>query len=391
MKKAMRSQFQVGARRAPGALLGLSLLLAAPAAGAWAAPAAGEGKIDYLTAPFRQERILDWGNRPDWSHDGRRIAFTKDDIFDGPAYEIDVATRKVRCLTCAFGEHQYVTRIFHLPDDSYLIEASPGMTAGSGGGAGALKTELFWMSKSLDKPVALGSGVMGDIAIAPSANADKSVDLAWARSKGAGLQLVVGRLTMADGKAQLADIREVYDYQPGQPGDASFPEAYEFMDGGRSVLFWTVEMKSLNGEMYKVDLGTKALTRVYASPAHNETHLFPDERFGLEENNSASDPNGPYRGVSALGRGAIEVFLQMQGVANAKQLAEANSDKGFDIFVVTMDGASRRQLTNVSPSGAQAHQSVVSQDGRKIAFAVKGPKQGASAHPVGLYVGTFGQ
>jgi hypothetical protein len=150
-------------------------------------------------------------------------------------------------------------------------------------------------------------------------------------------------------------------------------------------------MKPLDGEMYKVDVETKAVAKVYATPSHNETHLFPDERFGLEESNSASDPAGPYRGVSSLGRGALEVFLQMRGVENAKALAAANSGKGFDIFVVTMDGRSRRQLTNISPSGAQAHQSVVSQDGKRIAFAVKGPSEGAAAYPVGLYVGTFGK
>jgi Tol biopolymer transport system component len=85
------------------------------------------------------------------------------------------------------------------------------------------------------------------------------------------------------------------------------------------------------------------------------------------------------------------MVLQMKGVPNAKELAAANSDKGFDIFAITMDGKSRRPLTNISPSGAQAHQSIVSPDGRQIAFAVKSPKAGASPHPVGLYVGTFGE
>ena len=348
-------------------------------------------QIDYLTAPFRQERILDWGDRPDWSHDGRRIIFTKDDITDGPAYEIDVATRKVRCLTCALGKNQFVTRIFHLPDDSFLIEASPNMESGSGGGGGAMKTQLFWMAKTLGRPTPLGTGAMGDIAIAPSANADGSVNIAWARPKGAGLHLVMGKLHHDKRTARLADISELYDYQPGQAGEASFPEAYDFMDNGKSVLFWTVEMKTLNGEMYKADIATGLVSRVYATPSHNETHLFPDERFGLEESNRLSDPDGPYRGVSGLGEGAIEMFLRMRGEKDAARLTASNSDKGFDVFVVTMDGKSRRMLTNVSTSGAQAHQSVVASDGRRIAFAVKGPEGGPSADPVGIYIGTFGR
>lgn len=85
------------------------------------------------------------------------------------------------------------------------------------------------------------------------------------------------------------------------------------------------------------------------------------------------------------------MMLQMNGVVNAKELAPAHSDKGFDIYVVTMDGASRRQLTNISPSGAQAHQSVVSPDGKQIVFAIKASKAGQSPVPPGLYIGTFAQ
>jgi hypothetical protein len=354
-----------------------------------ASPVAGDTSIDYLTASFRQERILDWGERPDWSSDGRKIVFTKDDLLDGPAYEIDVQTRKVRCLTCQLGKNQFVSRIFYLPDDSFLIEASPGMAEGSGGGAGAMKTELFWMPKSLSKPVPLGVGAMGDIAIASTANPDKSVNIAWAKPKEGGLDLVMGKLTHDSRTAQLVDVHEIYSYPSAQSGEASFPEAYEFIDGGRSVMFWTVEMRTLNGEMYKVDIQTKAVSKVYAAPAHNETHVFPDERFGLEESNAASDPSGPYRGISGLSRGTVEMMLKMSGVANAKELAATNADKGFDIYVVTMDGASRRQLTNVSPSGAQAHQSVVSPDGKQIAFAIKASKTGQSPTPPGLYIGTF--
>ena len=373
-----------------GAAASIVLPLASMTACA-AEPESGAGKIDYLTAPFRQERILDWGNRPNWSPDGRKIVFTKDDLVDGPAYEIDVKTKKVRCLTCKFGKTQFVTRIFYLPDNSFLIEAAPGMAGGSGGAADAGRTQLFWMPKSLGKPVSLGTGAMGDIAIARTPNADKSVNVAWSRPRDQGLQLAMGKLKNDGRTAQFSDIQLLYDYKIGQPSETSFPEAYEFIDDGRAVMFWTIEPKTADSEMYKVDIATRAVSKVYATPAHNETHLFPDERYGLEESNYLSDPNGPYRGVSGLGKSGVEMVLQMKGVPNAKEVAAANSDKGFDIFAITMDGKSRRPLTNISPSGAQAHQSIVSPDGRQIAFAVKGPKAGASPHPVGLYVGTFGK
>jgi hypothetical protein len=246
------------------------------------------------------------------------------------------------------------------------------------------------MSKSLARPVPLRTGAMGDIAIARKLNADRSVDISWSRPKDKGLQLDMGRVAHDGRTARIEDVRELYNYQPGQPGNTSFPEAYEFIDGGRAVMFWTIEPATADSEMYKVDIATRAVSKVYATPAHNETHLFPDERYGLEESNFLSDPHGLYRGVSALGKSGVEMVLQMKGVSNASELAAANSDKGFDIYVVTMDGKSRRPLTRISQSGAQAHQSIVSPDGRRIAYAIKDAK-GGSGHATGLYVGTFGK
>ncbi len=373
----------------PGAaILAASLVLGGPAG---AAPRkANDAAIDYLTAPFRQERILDWGNRPNWSPDGRRIVFTKDDLVDGPAYEIDVQTRKVRCVTCHLGDARFVTRIFYLPDASFLIEATPGMKGGGGGAGDALRTQLYWMPKGMGQPISLGTGAMGDIAIARKANADKSVNVAWSKPKGKGLELVWGKLANDGKTASLTEVEGLYDFQPGKPSPVSVPEAYEFIDDGRSVMFWTVEPTTLDSEMYKVDIASKAISKVHATPAHNETHTFADERFGLEESNSLSDPDGPYRGISGLSQAAVKIMLQMAGKPGAGELAAANSDKGFDLAVVTLDGKRRRQLTRLSTAGAQAHQSIVSPDGRHIAFAVKSALP-AMAKTTGLYVGTFGK
>ena len=84
---------------------------------------AAEAPVDYLNAEFAVERVLDWGERPVWSLDGTKIAFTKSDVQDSPAYEMDLQTRNVRCLTCRWGANGLVTRVYYLPDNSYLLLA----------------------------------------------------------------------------------------------------------------------------------------------------------------------------------------------------------------------------------------------------------------------------
>ena len=97
-----------------------------------ATAAAKPGKIstpDYLRDTFTVERVLDWGSRPIWSADSKRIVFTRDDKSPSPAYELDLKTRKVRCLTCRFEKAGLVQRIYYLPDDSLLILGPPGLDA----------------------------------------------------------------------------------------------------------------------------------------------------------------------------------------------------------------------------------------------------------------------
>jgi len=89
----------------------------------WVARAeAQSARPDLMRSPFHIERILDHGERPDWSPDGRKLVFTQSEARDTAAYEIDLATRKVRCLTCKFGKLGLVTRIYYLPDGFNPIE-----------------------------------------------------------------------------------------------------------------------------------------------------------------------------------------------------------------------------------------------------------------------------
>jgi hypothetical protein len=346
---------------------------------------------DYFTASFRTERVLDWGERPDWSPDGRRIVFT-DAENDGQlayAFELDVATRKVRCLTCHFGpDLGKVVRIYHLPDGNFLVTRGQDPRSESPFNAG-----IHWLAKAMDRPpVYLGAGAMGDIAIAEKP-ANGSVAIAWGSRQADGdWALTTGRINLAAPDAGIGDRRVVYRYTAARPGKTTFAEAYNLAADGKSLTFFTIERPTPNGEMYRIDLASGALTNLSNSPQHNEAHLFPDERFALEESNRASDPDGPLRGISTLPPPIIPWLLEAVGMSlpagtSVDPKAQA---RFFDLHVVAYDGTNRiRRLTHVSDLGGDAHQSEPSPDGRRIVYCIEERSSPAMKGKGGLYIGTF--
>ncbi len=68
--------------------------------------------------PFHQ-KLLDFGERPYWSPDGKRIAFVESNY--GDICEIDMETREVRNLTKNLGDHHSFLRVLFLPNGDYIL------------------------------------------------------------------------------------------------------------------------------------------------------------------------------------------------------------------------------------------------------------------------------
>src|ERR1044071_2596169 len=76
----------------------------------------GESPADHL--PPRITQVTWFGERADWSPDGKRILFITKTF--GDAMELEVATRKIRNLTAHYPHHGY-TRALYLTNGDILL------------------------------------------------------------------------------------------------------------------------------------------------------------------------------------------------------------------------------------------------------------------------------
>src|SRR5689334_9415412 len=77
---------------------------------------AEENPADHL--PPHITRLTSFGERADWSHDGKKILFLSKTF--GDAMEIDLATNVIRNLTAHYPHHGY-TRALYLANDDILL------------------------------------------------------------------------------------------------------------------------------------------------------------------------------------------------------------------------------------------------------------------------------
>jgi hypothetical protein len=78
-----------------------------------------EGPRFLDNPPEHHSKLLDYGERPYWSPDGKRIAFVESNY--GDIAEIDLETRKVRNLTHDLGDHHSFLRVLFLPTGDYIL------------------------------------------------------------------------------------------------------------------------------------------------------------------------------------------------------------------------------------------------------------------------------
>jgi hypothetical protein len=297
-------------------------------------PKAGESPIDHL--PPHITHLTAFGERADWSHDGKKILFLSK-MF-GDAMEINLATKQIENLTALYPHYGY-TRAMYLSNGDILLSGPESFTPETAGQA-RRNCFLYVLDKGLAKPpVPLGVRCNEGPAISR-----RRLHIAWtewtdpkpgegntAFSKmyeadivySNGVPAIANRKLIIDGAdLPMRCTMETQNFRPPEERELIFSA---YTDGGRY------------SDVLGIDLGSKKVTHYTDSPEdYDEPEgIYPDGKYTLVECDKHNRRGTGY----------------------------------IDIWRLKLDGTEYKRLTFFSDyPGYKASNPVVSDDGRFIAF-----------------------
>jgi len=311
--------------------LAITVLIAAVTGAAQALP----DKNPAVDLPSHITRLTHFGERADWSADGKRILFLSKTF--GDAMELDLITKSIRNLTAHYLHHGY-TRALYLTNGDLLLSGPESFDPRKAGEA-RVQCFLFVLDKSFTKPaMPLGTKCSEGPAVSR-----KRMHIAWthvAAEYPDEMPAGSSRMQEADviyegGKPKLANQRPILDSR-----DLTFRCTLETQN------FRPPDEKELTFSAYGhqgtdvcgVDLVTKKVVNYSNAPGQYDEPegIFPDGQFTLVECDRQN-----HRG------------------------------SGFvDLWKLRLDGSGQTgRLTFFSDTpGYKASNPVVSDDGRFIAF-----------------------
>ena len=301
---------------------------------------------DYIT------KITDFGERADWSHDGKRILFVERSF--GDVYEFNLETKKYKPLTHHYYHGGYV-RAHYLSNGDILLSGVKDFPGDNWKEARFRLAELWVLDKNLDKPAER----LGEYCWEGPAVSRTQLKIAWAQHHGLFPEsrryynLWVGELDYSSGKPVIVNQKVVLDNQrEGIKGMVIEPQ--NFIPGNENEL--TVQLYN-NCEVYGLNLLDGTLVNYSKDPnSYDEPEgIFPDGKHTLVE---------------------------------SSRHTQSNSGANIDLWKLKLDRVKPEweRITWFNEGGIyKASNPVVSDDGKYIAFQVTGAKEVAGIGH-GIYI-----
>jgi hypothetical protein len=315
-----------------GALLA-ALLVAAPVA----AQRQAGSPLERL--PKNVERLTEFGERADFSPDNRQVAFMAKSF--GDAFTIELATRRIRCLTCNVPGAAFL-RVMHLPSGDYLL-IGPERFEDIRTSRRAANELWFLSAKAGSKPVRLNQKMSEGAAISK-----RSMVIAYSVTSGQDPSLAAGSSQLVTAEVDASGATPVLRNKTvlhQSPDNRCTIEAQDFFDRDRRMTFTCYEREG-RASVWTIDRETRAVTPQSQSiGGYNEVEgIFPDGQYTLVE----SDQHAVRAGWPGLFR-------------------------NIDIWKLKLDGTGKdfTRVTNFNDyEGWKASNPVISTDGKLMAFQV---------------------
>lgn len=237
---------------------------------------------DTQFPPFIK-RLNYFGERPDWSLNGKKILFVGRTF--GDVYEIDVATGTINAMTHHYYHGGY-SRALYLSNGDILLLGPKSFPPDNWEEARFKLTELWVLSKNLDgPPVRLGEFIWEGPAVSRT-----QLRIAWAQHHGnypaqqRYWQIWIADIDYSSGKPQIKGQHVVLDNSGGEIKGAVL-EPQNFRPGNEDELIF----QSNHGGTEVMGLNTKTgeLLNYSRSPgSYDEPEgIYPDGQYTLVESN----------------------------------------------------------------------------------------------------------
>jgi len=333
----------------PRSILAIPAILVVALSISAAGPEAGDSPVDHLPPYITQ--LTTFGERPDWSHDGKKILFMSKTF--GDAMEIDLATKAIRNLTADYPHYGY-TRALYLANGDILLTGPESFDPQNTDKA-RRHCYLFVLDKSLTKPAV----PLGALCSEGPAISRKRMHIAWTQWSESSNEtpptnstIFEADIVYENGIPRLADQKTVIDRHA-----LPFPCTIETQNfrppDEKELTFSAYNPPGTESDVCSVDLATRKVTNYTKSPNdYDEVEgISPDGRYALIECDKQNH----------------------QGPGH------------IDLWRLKFDGSEYKRLTFFSDyPGYKASNPVVSDDGRFFAF-----QMGMSRNAAGVGHGLF--
>jgi hypothetical protein len=286
-----------------------------------------EGRSPLDELPVHIKHITRFGQRADFSHDGKRILFIEKTF--GDVYEVELKTKTIRPMTHHY-YHEGYTRALYLVNGDILLSGARQFDARNPKPSRSEKNAELWVLK---KDLSAAPVPLGEKCSEGPAVSRRRMRIAWTQ----GGAFYMANIIYKDGKPELANKKKILDRRNLSFETGLEPQNFRPRDE-KELIFSGYGYQGT--EVMGLDIKTGKVVNYSRAPdQYDEPEgIFPDGRFTLVE----CDKHNP-RGIQYN-----------------------------DIYKLSLDGSGKTErMTFFSDyPGYKSTNPVVSDDGRYMAFQV---------------------